>query len=219
MNSGNTNDCTQGRLAAVIFDLDGVVVHSPLDFVDISRRIFGESAGGPLLERIERLESAVLRSRAHRILEQYEDEAARSARLNHGMRELLACLKERRIKTAIATRNTLRTVQTICRRFGLCFDAVVTRADATPKPSPKPILLACERLKVPVQQTLMVGDYEFDMQAGRAAGAATVLLRTALQSSSRYADATVGSLDELKGMIAADCRDSRRAENQAGHHR
>ena len=219
MNPGDGNDCTQGRLAAVIFDLDGVVVHSALDFVDISRRIFGESAGGPVLERIERLESAVLRGRAHRILEQYEDEAARSARLNRGMRELLACLREKRIKTAVATRNTLRTVETICRRFGLHFDAVVTRADAAPKPSPQPILLACEKLKVPVQQTLMVGDYEFDMQAGRAAGAATVLLRNAMQSSSHYADATVGSLDELKCMIEADYWSSRRAKDQSGHHR
>jgi phosphoglycolate phosphatase-like HAD superfamily hydrolase len=86
-------------------------------------------------------------------------------------------------------------------RLGLRFDAVVTREDAPPKPAPQPVWLACRRMGVPPSAVLFVGDFEFDMVAGRRAGVRTVLLRNPQQSSSAHADYTVDSLAELRSLL------------------
>ena len=48
--------------------------------------------------------------------------------------------------------------------------------DAEPKPSPQPVLLICETLGVEPRDTLVVGDYLYDIQSGQAAGTRTLLL-------------------------------------------
>jgi phosphoglycolate phosphatase-like HAD superfamily hydrolase len=89
-------------------------------------------------------------------------------------------------------------VEIVLERLGLRFDAVVTREDAPPKPAPDPVLLACRRIGLQPSQTLFVGDFEFDMLAGRRAGTGTVLLRGATQPSSEHADLSVDSLADLR---------------------
>jgi hydrogenase maturation factor len=54
---------------------------------------------------------------------------------------------------------------------------VITRDDPVhPKPHPDGVLLAAERLQVEPETILVVGDFHFDMDAGRQAGALTALL-------------------------------------------
>lgn len=89
-------------------------------------------------------------------------------------------------------------------RLGLRFDAVVTREDAPPKPAPDPVWLACRRMGLPPSATLFVGDFEFDMLAGRRAGVCTVLLRNHEQRSSEHADYTVDSLAEVRGLLEGE---------------
>ncbi|MGO8673990.1 MAG: HAD family hydrolase [Capsulimonadaceae bacterium] len=56
------------------------------------------------------------------------------------------------------------------------FDIIVTGDDVEHcKPHPEPILLALRRLDEPIETALMVGDYVFDVVAGRAAGTSTAL--------------------------------------------
>ena len=57
------------------------------------------------------------------------------------------------------------------------FDVVITRDDPVrPKPHPDGVLLAAERFQVDPQTVLVVGDFHFDIDAGRQAGALTALL-------------------------------------------
>lgn len=58
----------------------------------------------------------------------------------------------------------------------LGFDPVLTRDDAPPKPDPAGILRACELWQIETHQLLMVGDFVFDLEAGRAAGCRTLLI-------------------------------------------
>jgi phosphoglycolate phosphatase-like HAD superfamily hydrolase len=53
---------------------------------------------------------------------------------------------------------------------------VVTREDAPAKPRPEPLWMICEKLGVHPPHALMVGDFKFDIVAGRNAGTRTALL-------------------------------------------
>ena len=163
-------------IEAVIFDLDGTLLHSDLDF-DLIRRQIG-IAEGPVLEALETM-SAADRLRAIEILEQHESQAAREARLNVHAHEVFAALAERGIKTALLTRNSRASVKTAMDRHNLKFDFVCSREDLPGKikPSPEPVLAICAALEVRPADTLMVGDYLFDLQSANTAGALSVLLR------------------------------------------
>ena len=81
------------------------------------------------------------------------------------------------------TRNGLSAVERALRRFDSLalddFAVVVTRDDGeiAPKPAPDGVLHAAAAMGVPAEETLVVGDFLLDMQAGRAAGAVTAYLR------------------------------------------
>jgi len=161
-------------LRAVLFDLDGTLVRSELDFDRIRREAGIE--GVPILEYMAQAPPERRREIAE-ILERHEAEAAACCAPADGVREVLGWLRTRRIGSAIITRNSRRSAETVMRRLGLPVEAVVAREDAAPKPSPEPVLRACRALGVLPAETLMVGDFIFDIQAGRAAGARTALLR------------------------------------------
>lgn len=158
---------------AVIFDLDGTLTEPLLDF-DLIRREIGLPEG-PILEQLEGASPAE-RERAEGILRRHELAAIEQAVLADGCVELLALLGERAIPHGILTRNVRVAVDRFCQRFGFRFEAVYTREDGPAKPSPEGVLRLCARLGVPPAHTLTIGDFKFDVLAGRAAGARTALV-------------------------------------------
>lgn len=187
------------KIGGILFDMDGVVVRQRLDFPTIKWEIFGDS-GGFILERMAGL-SPVERTRAEAILERHETAAALEAEPMDGILQFATWMDTRQLRRGIVTRNSRKSVDVVIARLGLTFDAVVTREDAPPKPAPDPVLLACRWMGLPPSEVLFIGDFEFDMLAGRRAGARTVLLRSTLMKSSEHADLTVDSLDELRGLL------------------
>lgn len=181
------------EIKGIIFDLDGVLVKTQLNFKQISKHIFGKEKF-PLLEHILKIEDPLHKKRAFAILEKYENTAALSCKLNEGIPELLEFLDQYGIKRGIVTRNNRKSLQIIIRRFNLKFDAAFTREDTPPKPAKDAVVLACRKMKLSPNQVIFLGDYEFDMIAGKRAGVFTVLLKTHLQSSSQYADLVVESI-------------------------
>lgn len=159
------------EISAIFFDLDGTLTEPMLDFDQI-RREAGVPDAVPLLEYIEELGEADA-SRVAAILERHERQAARHSRLNAGAGEILALAAQLGLRVAIITRNSRRSVETFLARHDLTVDAVVAREDAPAKPSPEPVRIACQAIGVCPEETIMVGDYLFDMQSGRAAGAKT----------------------------------------------
>ena len=159
-------------LRCVIFDLDNTLVDSDLDFARIKAEI---GTDRPILEYRASLDEEGQR-RVDNILERHEAAAAGTAALLDGARELLDFLESRGVGTALLTRNSRASVETLCARHGFVFDFTVTRHDAEPKPSPAPVLLICKELNVAPEDALMVGDFLYDIQSGQAAGARTMLL-------------------------------------------
>ena len=189
-----------GRFRAVIFDLDGTLTEPILDFEAIRAEI-GLAAGLPILEQVLTLEPSA-RRRAEAILLRHEREAIAQATLADGCADLLGHLDSLEIPTAILTRNVREVVDTFARTFGFRFRVVFTREDGPPKPSPAGVLSICEELRVPPSEALTVGDYKFDVMAGRSAGTRTALVRKPAPAAAELSDwgspdLVVASLREL----------------------
>jgi HAD superfamily hydrolase (TIGR01549 family) len=161
-------------IRGVIFDLDGTLIDSQLDF-DAMRREMEFEPGRPILETIESLADPDHQSRCHAILRRHEQEGARRATLISGAQDLLDELSRRDIPQAILTRNSREMTELTLQRLGLRFPIVVAREDAPPKPDPAGLLHICRVWNIPVTEALFVGDFHFDLLAGNAAGIATVL--------------------------------------------
>ena len=160
---------------AVIFDLDGTLTEPLLDFEAI-RRELGIAPGHPILEALDHVDEG-RRAWAETILRRRELEAIEAATLADGCHEILARLAGHGVPVAILTRNVRAAVQLFSERFGFRFDAVFTREDGPPKPAPDGVRALCAALRVAPAEALVVGDYTFDILAGRAAGCRAVLVR------------------------------------------
>jgi HAD superfamily hydrolase (TIGR01509 family) len=162
------------RLRGVVFDLDGTLVVQELDF-EAMRREIGLPPGTPLLEAVERMDAAG-REAAVAVLRRHELAAAETAALNPGVAAFLDWLAGRGVRRAVLSRNMRGAVEKVLRRCGLSFDLVLAREDAPYKPSPEGLWHICVTWGVAPAEVLMVGDYLYDLQAGRSAGTRTALV-------------------------------------------
>jgi len=160
----------------MIFDLDGTLTRPYLDFDRIRDEIgLPNEPRTPVLEAMEAM-TVEQRARAEAILERYETEAALASELHDGASEVLAALRRRSIPLGLLTRNSRRCARIVLERHGLHFDCIYAREDGPIKPSPEPVLEICRRFGVVPATAWVVGDYLFDLQAGRRAGVTTVLM-------------------------------------------
>jgi phosphoglycolate phosphatase-like HAD superfamily hydrolase len=78
----------------------------------------------------------------------------------------------------------------------------VARDDAPPKPDPEAVFAACRILGVDPKACVMVGDYTFDIQAGKNAGCRTIFIETdKFRHLDPGSDARIKSLEELAGIL------------------
>jgi HAD superfamily hydrolase (TIGR01509 family) len=185
------------NVRGVIFDMDGTLVVSDLDF-----QLIRAEAGVPdemaILEYLASADSP-RRETVRRVLLRHERRAARTCRLVPGAQNVLNALRGSGYRLALLTRNSRESVDHVLSRFELEFDVTVSREDATPKPAPDPVLKIAKRFQLPASDLLVVGDYLFDVEAGRAAGARTALLRT--ERTTAFLDRADIALDELTDLM------------------
>jgi HAD superfamily hydrolase (TIGR01509 family) len=162
-------------MRGVVFDLDGTLVDTGLDF-DAMRREMDLPPGQPILETLATLD----RDRAARcreILVEHERQGVERAVAFPGVRSFLERLRRRGLQAAVLTRNSRQAAQAVLSRLTLAefFSHVITRDDGPVKPDPWAIHHVCAAWRVSPAETAIVGDFVFDLIAGRNAGAATVL--------------------------------------------
>jgi HAD superfamily hydrolase (TIGR01509 family) len=168
-----------GDIRAVLFDLDGTLTRpGALDFPAIKRAL-GCPQDSAILEFLAGLDPQE-RSRLEDRLECIELEAAELAEPNEGAEECIRTLRSLSVPLGIITRNCRTSVDVTISRLGRIsksdFSVIVCREDAPPKPDPAGVLLSARLLGVDVSRLLLVGDFRFDVLAGRAAGALTALV-------------------------------------------
>ncbi len=186
-------------LRAVLFDLDGTLIQTHIDFGLMRRDMAALTARyGVPPARLEGLDilSAVeaarefliasgdpgaaseLRQQAFARLQEIEEAHCAEPVEIAGARELLLRLRERSIPLGIVTRNCRTVSERLVTRGGLLYDVLLTRDDvARTKPDPAHLLAALEAIGVQPEErgeAVMVGDHWMDVQAGRAAGMRTV---------------------------------------------
>jgi HAD superfamily hydrolase (TIGR01509 family) len=189
------------KIQAVIFDLDGTITEPYLDFDRIRAEMGG--LAGPIWEAMQNM-TPDRRRHAEEILHRHETVAAENSRLNPGAADVIDRLREQRRGVAVVTRNRHESVRRICQLHRLQFDSVITREDGPVKPDPFPVLLACRNMNADPAQSLVVGDYLFDLQSARNAGARGVLITTAhnYRDYSHYADYVIDHLPQIHDIIA-----------------
>ncbi len=165
----------------MLFDFDGTLTApGELDF-DAIRRTVGCPPDRLVLEWALAIEDEEERTRVLGSLERFELDAAARSQPNEGSEDLVRTLRHHGLTLGVLTRNGRAAVVRALDNFAALgvddFAAIVTRDDpAAPKPAPDGVLLACERMGVAPEHTLLVGDYGLDAEAGRRAGAVTALL-------------------------------------------
>ncbi len=110
------------------------------------------------------------------VLQHHESQAAQSVPLRPGVGEMLQSLKDQGVTTALLSRNSRQSVETVMSRHQLSFDMVVSRDEPPIKPDPQSITRIMRQCSAAAARTLMVGDYIFDLEAARGAGVASALL-------------------------------------------
>ena len=188
------------RFDAVIFDMDGTLVESLLDFGAI-RDELGIDRDQGILEAIEAMAAEPRRLAARRLLA-HELRGARSATLIPGARETVRAVGRAGMKTALMTRNARQVMEIILAKFPLRFDLAWAREDGPVKPAPDGVLAACRRLGVAPERTVSIGDFRYDIEAANAAGAVSVLLsRDGPRDFADQADFVISELTELSGIL------------------
>jgi HAD superfamily hydrolase (TIGR01509 family) len=183
----------------VIFDLDGTLVSSELDFSLIKAQI-GCPDNEDLLDFIAQLPSPYMREEAMNIVHQHELLDAQHATLLPGVNEAIALLNERNIPMAIVTRNFDKAAALKLKNNPLPISTVLTRSDAPAKPDPSALNAIATLWNISADILLYVGDYLYDIQAAHNANMRACLY--APNETPPYADQADYVLHDFYDLVA-----------------
>jgi len=195
-------------IKAVLFDFDGTLTKpGALDFLLLKDTI-GCPSDIPVLEFIESLPTSLEKEEAILLLERFETKAAENSEPNDGAEYLIRYLSSNGIGMGIITRNRLSSIERALQNFEnitiSCFDVIISRnTPVKPKPSGDGIRLAAQKLNHDVKEVLMVGDYIFDIHAGKSAGCITAFLNYGTVSGDFKieSDFFISHLEEIKKIV------------------
>ncbi|WP_439101783.1 HAD family hydrolase [Congregibacter sp.] len=169
------------RLKALIFDLDGTLVDSRLDFAAMRREI-GAPAGIGLLEYVETLRCEDAQQSAMDVIHKHEVAGAMAATWIPTAEEALHSLHEQGIPIAIVTRNNRHAAKLTMDRLSMPSIPLKAREDAAPKPDPEALLAIAKEWRIHPAHCAYIGDFRYDIEAAQRAGMLPVLYHPAGES-------------------------------------
>ena len=180
------------RARAALFDLDGTLLDTAPDLAAALNVLLAEEQREPLPLATIRPQvstgaiavvrtgfpgvdvgSAEFEALRLRFLDHYRAALAVHTRLFPGFESVLATIESQALPWGIITNKAAWLTEPLLDELGLLARAAcVVSGDtlAVRKPHPQPLLLAAERIGVPVADCVYVGDALRDVQAARAAG-------------------------------------------------
>jgi len=214
------------KIAAVVFDFDGTLVHQTIDFnrmrTDVTAVLRQYGVDDPVMLQLHILEMvgeavAQLKARGHdpapllaaayAAIELIECEAAQEAYPIPGVRALLSRLQASGMAMGVVTRNSLRSVLTAFADIETLCDVVLPRESVcNVKPHPEHLAACLARLHVSSEQAVMVGDHPLDIEAGCRQGLRTVGVLTGSGTAAALrqagADVILNNATELWALLA-----------------
>ena len=182
------------QIDAVLFDLDGTLVDTAPDMVAVLQEMQGEHKLDPVSYEVGRANvsngavgllavgfpdaHAEYHSPLHlEYLERYEKSLCIDSAVFAGLDQLLDKLDAAQVCWGIVTNKPEYLTMPLLSKLGLDVrSACNVSGDTLPqrKPHPAPMFHACELIKVAPAQTMYIGDASRDIEAGLAAGMATI---------------------------------------------
>jgi len=182
-------------LKAVLFDLDGTLIDTIVEFIIVVQSI-REEHGLPVLseskirDNVSNGANAMIKlaleieehhpqfsfHRKH-FLDLYGDVAGKKCKPFNGITKSIKWLGEKKIKWGITTNKPRIYTNAILNKniFNPKPDCVVCPEDIqNPKPSPEALLLSCEILGCNPEESVYIGDHSRDIEAGNRAGMYTI---------------------------------------------
>jgi 2-phosphoglycolate phosphatase len=176
---------------AVLFDLDGTLCDTALDFTLALNRLLAEEQRKSL--SLSQVRSQVsngalaiiqtafpdiedepsLLSLRNRLVNYYKDNIVWHTQLYPGMDKLLAQLAERDIPWGVVSNKPESLTRDIMQRLPLSYSpSAIIGGDtlAVAKPHPEPLWLAAEQCQTPAEHCWYIGDHYRDVIAAKAAG-------------------------------------------------
>ena len=152
------------QIHGVIFDLDGTLVESSLDFTKM-RDDVGCPQNEDILAYLETLNCEQTRQKAEAVILAHELEDAENAKLLEIGETMLNQVAQANLPTAIVTRNCRQATKTKLSNNNIDIELVITREDAPAKPDPTALLQIAKQWDIAPKNLLYVGDYIYDKQA------------------------------------------------------
>lgn len=153
----------------ILFDLDGTLVDSPIDFNGM-RKSLGITKRQDILIYLDSIKEKdpAGYSRGADIVYQFELEASKKARIYEGVFEFLEFLKNGNFKMGVVTRNCREVAQVQMTGIEHFFEEILTRDDVqNPKPHPESFKFFNEKYKFIPDNTLFIGNHRHDYEFAR----------------------------------------------------
>lgn len=183
------------QLKAIIFDLDGTLIHSAVDFMKLKRKTLellalqGLSAkkfstqmktykmiqlASTLFDKkgFTKQDFELAKKKIEEVWDLIELESVKKTTTIEGVEDMLINLKKKGFKIGIVTRGCRKYAIEVLKILGLLnlVDVLVGRDDTPePKPSPEPLIKAIKTLGFRTGETIMVGDNIEDAQCALSA--------------------------------------------------
>jgi len=207
------------KIKLIIFDLDGTLVDSsiditnslnyaiePYDFQKLSVEKTISLVGEGLTKLVEKMlgedRKEILPEVLKRFIDHYSAHLTDYTRAYPGVRETLEELSA--YKKAVISNKREFLSKRLLEALGLAvyFDSILGSDSAGErKPSPKPLQKVMEILSFRPEETLMVGDSNFDIEAGKAAGVTTIAVTYGYKEISVLRDADY-MIDDMRKLPA-----------------
>jgi len=193
-----------GAVRLVVFDWDGTLMDSEAQIVsclhaairDLSLDALDDDTvknviGLGLREAIDTLVPGRDAAFHERFVAQYRRHwfSSPASRLFEGVTQMLELCRRQGLLLGIATGKSRRGLDRVLEETGLTgvFDASRCADEAPSKPHPQMLIDVMRELEVAPDQTIMVGDTEYDMQMAARAGTGKIAVTCGVHSAERLA--------------------------------